>query len=61
VTLKGKKNHYNVKFLKGYGFSVKVKNSQIVLQNGLPFEENKPEEWFVKNMPYEKIVLSGKG
>ena len=50
MTLAGKKNHYNVKFLKGYGFSVKVKNSKIVLKNGLPFEENKPEEWFVKNM-----------
>jgi len=61
VTLAGKKNHYNVKFLKGYGLSVKVKDSKIVLKNGLPFEENKPEEWFVKNMPYKKIVVSGKG
>ena len=61
MTLSGKKNHYNVKFLKGYGFSVRVKDSKIVLKNGLPFEENKSEEWFVKNMPYEKIVLSGKG
>jgi CRISPR-associated protein Cas1 len=61
MTVKGKKNHYNVKFLKGYGISVKVKDSKIVLKNGLPFEENKSEEWFVKNMPYEKIVLSGKG
>jgi len=24
MTLKGKHNHYNVKFLKGYGFSVRV-------------------------------------
>jgi len=43
------------------GFSVKVKNSQIILKNDLPFGENKSEEWFVKNMPHEKIVLSGKG
>ena len=34
MTLKGKRNHYNVKFLKGYGFSVKVKDSKIVLKNG---------------------------
>ena len=25
------------------------------------FTEPEQEEWFVKNMPYEKIVLSGKG
>jgi len=24
----GKKNHYNVKFLKGYGFSIRVKDSK---------------------------------
>ena len=32
MTLRGQKNHYNVKFLKGYGFSVKVKDSKIVLK-----------------------------
>jgi len=31
MTLKEKRNHYNVKFLKGYGFSIKVKDSKIVL------------------------------
>ena len=42
MTLKGKKNHYNIKFLKGYGFSVNVKNNKIVLKNAYdPF--NKPE------------------
>ncbi len=41
MTLKGKTNHYNVKFLKGYGFSVKVKDSKIVLRNAYnPFEKN---------------------
>jgi len=29
MTLKGKKNHYNIKFLKGYGFSIKVKDSKL--------------------------------
>ena len=33
MTLKGKTNHYNVKFLKGYGFSIKVKDSKIILKN----------------------------
>jgi len=62
MTLAGKKNHYNVKFLKGYGFSIRVKDSKIVLKNCYdPFSEPQTEEWFVKNMPYEKIVLSGKG
>jgi len=62
VTQKGKRNHFNVKFLKGYGFSIKVKDSKIILKNCYdPFSEPEVEEWFVKNMPYEKIVVSGKG
>ena len=62
MTLKGKQNHYNIKFLKGYGFSINVKDSKIVLKNNYdPFKEPEVEEWYVKNMPYEKIVLSGKG
>jgi CRISPR-associated protein Cas1 len=62
MTLKGKQNHYNVKFLKGYGFSIKVKNSKIVLRNCVDsFKEPEVEEWYVNNMPYEKIVMSGKG
>ncbi|MDH5463585.1 MAG: CRISPR-associated endonuclease Cas1 [Nitrosopumilus sp.] len=62
MTLKNRKNHYNIKFLKGYGHSISVKNSKIILKsNHDPFSEPISEEWFVKNMPYEKIVLSGKG
>ena len=62
MTLKGKQNHYNVKFLKGYGFSISVKDSKIILKNTAdPFKEPEVEEWFVNNMPYEKIVMSGKG
>lgn len=62
MTLKGQKNHYNVKFLKGYGHSISVKNSKIILKdNHDPFSEPETEEWFVKNMPYEKIVMQGKG
>ncbi|MDH3203332.1 MAG: CRISPR-associated endonuclease Cas1 [Nitrosopumilus sp.] len=62
MTLKGKSNHYNVKFLKGYGHFISVKNSKIILKDCHdPFSESEKEEWFVKNMPYEKIILSGKG
>jgi CRISPR-associated protein Cas1 len=63
MTLKNHKNHYNVKFLRGYGFSVKLQDSKIILTNGKnPFtEEQEKEEWFITNLPYEKIVLSGKG
>jgi len=62
LTQKGGTNHYNIKILKGYGFSIKVKDSKIILKNcSDPFKEPEVEEWFVKNMPYEKIVMSGKG
>jgi len=62
LTLKNHKNHYNVKFLKGYGHSISVKNSKIILKDCHdPFSDPKTEEWFVNNLPYEKIVLSGKG
>lgn len=62
MTQKGQSNHYNVKFLKGYGFSVKVKDNKLVLKNAYdPFKEPEIEEYFITNLPYEKIVLSGKG
>ena len=62
MTLKGHKPHFNIKFLKGYGHSISVKNSKIILKDCHdPFTPPTTEEWFVKNMPYSKIVLSGKG
>lgn len=33
MTLKGKQNHYNIKFLKGYGHSISVKDSKIILKD----------------------------
>ncbi len=52
MTLKGQNNHFNVKFLKGYGFSISVKNSKIILKNAYnPFSKPDVEEWFVRNMP----------
>ena len=52
----------HVKFLKGYGFSISVKNSKLILKNCYdPFSQPEIEEWFVKDMPYDRIVLQGKG
>ena len=63
MTQKGQQNHFNVKFLKGYGFGINVKdNSTLILKNCYdPFSEPKTEEWNIRNLPYEKIVISGKG
>ena len=63
MTLKGKKNHHNIKFLTGYGASISVKNNRLILKNGLDIFSNKQEteEWFITNLPYEKILISGKG
>ena len=56
------RNHYNVKFLKGYGHSISVKNSKIILKDCHdPFSKSIIEEWFIKDMPYDRIVLQGKG
>ncbi len=43
--------------------SISLKNSKIILKNGShPIcGESEIEEWFVSRMPYEKIVISGKG
>jgi len=57
-----KQQHFHVKFLKGYGFSISVKNSKLILKNCYdPFSEPEVEEWFVKDMPYDRIILQGKG
>lgn len=63
MTLRGEKNHYNVKYLRGYGFSIKVSDNKIILKDGLnPFTDaQESEEYFAPNLPYEKIVMCGKG
>lgn len=63
MTLRGRKNHYNIKILSGYGVSVSLKENKITLKDGLdPFSDaQQKEEWFIGNMPYEKIVITGKG
>ena len=63
MTLKGRKNHYNIKLLRGYGVSINIKENKIILKNGSHDITGKQEkeEWFVTKIPYEKIVISGKG
>lgn len=57
------RNHYNVKLLRGYGVSINIKNNKLILKNGQNdiTEISEKEEWFVSKIPYEKIVISGKG
>lgn len=63
MTLKNQRNHYNVKLLRGYGVSINVKDNQLILKNGQNdlSGQSEKEEWFVSKIPYEKIVISGKG
>src|SRR3989337_3654945 len=63
MTLKGQRNHYNVKLLRGYGVSINLKDNKVVLKDGAHDITGKQEkeEWFVTKIPYEKIVISGKG
>jgi CRISPR-associated protein Cas1 len=63
MTLKNKRNHYNVKLLRGYGVSINVKDNKLILNNGQNDITgiSEKEEWFVSKIPYEKIVISGKG
>ena len=63
MTVSGQRNHYNVKLLRGYGVSISLKNNHLVLKNGQNDITgiSDQEEWFVSKIPYEKIVISGKG
>jgi CRISP-associated protein Cas1 len=63
MTVAGQKNHYNVKLLKVYGVSINLKDSRLCLKGGRdPFTgEQETEEWFVSQIPYVRIVVSGKG
>ena len=53
------KNHFNIKFLKGYGHSISVNNSKIILKDCHdPFSEGTTEEWFVKDTKWAQRVAS---
>ncbi|MEW6604799.1 MAG: CRISPR-associated endonuclease Cas1 [Thermoproteota archaeon] len=63
MTLKGQKNHYNVKLLRGYGASITLKKNKVCLKGGRDVFTGKQEieEWFVIQIPYERIVIADKG
>jgi len=63
MTLKNQKPHFNVKFLKGFGASININKFEVTLKQGVsPFSDSKEKEtWYVTKIPYEKIILSGKG
>src|SRR5579884_481701 len=63
MTLKGQKNHYNVKLLRGYGASITLKGNKVCLKDGKDVftGTQEVEEWFVTQIPYERIVIAGKG
>ena len=52
-----------MKLLRGYGASISLKANRICLKDGSdPFTgQAEKEEWFVTQIPYEKIVIAGKG
>lgn len=57
MTLKDKRDHYNVKLLKGYGHSISVKNSKLILKdNHDPFSEPEIEEWFPNKILFFAIL-----
>jgi len=62
LTLSGKQNHYDIKILSGYGYSISVKNQRIVLKNGTDVftEESEIEEYIPTALPYSRLVLVGK-
>lgn len=43
MTLKGKKNHYIVKMLRGYGCSIRLKDNKVVLRGGADVFSDKAE------------------
>ncbi len=63
MTLKGHQNHYDIKYLHGYGSQISVKNQRIVLKNGIDVftEEQEIEEYVPTGLPYSKIILGKDG
>lgn len=61
MTLRGRKNHYHVKLLKDYGCSIRLKDNKVILRGGIDVDVGKAEteEWFVTQIPCERIVVSG--
>jgi len=63
MTQTGQQNHYDIKYLRGYGSQVSVKNQRIILKNGIDVfsEEQEIEEYVPTGIPYSRIVLGKDG
>lgn len=62
MTLKGKRNHCNVKLLRGYGASISLRDKKVCLKGGRDVFTGKQEteERFVSQIPYKIIVIAGR-
>jgi len=63
LTQTGQQNHYDIKYLRGYGSQVSVKNQRIVLKNGIDVftEKQEIEEYVPTGVPYSRIILGKDG
>src|SRR2546428_11084838 len=63
MTQTGQQNHYDIKYLRGYGSQVSVKNQRIVLKNGIDVfsEKQEIEEFVPTGLPYSRIILGKDG
>jgi|SRR6185312_1633056 len=63
MTQTGQQNHYDIKYLRGYGSQISVKNQRIILKNGVDVfsEEQEIEEYVPTGIPYSRIVLGKDG
>jgi len=56
------KNH-RVKLMSGFGMAITIQDSQIILKNGKHFydKDHQIESHYPSKIPYERLVISGKG
>jgi CRISP-associated protein Cas1 len=59
----GKEESLQCQAAERYGCGIRMKGNRIVLKDGTdPFTgKQETEEWFVTQVPYERIVVAGKG
>jgi len=52
-----------MKLLRGYGASISLRSNKVSLKGGRDVfaGQQEVEEWFVTQIPYERIVIAGKG
>jgi hypothetical protein len=61
TTLKEKKNHCTVKLLRGYMVFISLKEVCLKGDRDVFAGKQDVEEWFVRQILYEKIVIAGRG